>query len=250
MALSENIVKGACYRFTMLTPRMIRMEFDPKGAFEDRATQSVFYRDFPACKYTVEKSGDRLMIETDNLCVSYVEDSAFTADTLCVRLKRFPCTEWKFGENAEQLKGTARTLDRTNGETTLEDGVCSRNGYTVMDDSTRMVLTEDGWFDIRREEISDIYFFGYGHDYLDCLKDFYCLTGKPPLLPDYALGNWWSRYHAYTQEEYCDLVKRFEWEDIPFSVAVVDMDWHTVKERAPENAINDKRYSAGWTGYT
>lgn len=249
-ALSENMIKGDRYRFTILTPRMIRMEFDPIGEFEDRATQSIFYRDFPMCEYTVKRSNGELIIETEGLCLRYVENQPFEARTLQVCLKQFPGATWKFGETAEQLKGTARTLDRTNGEIPLEDGVCSRNGYTVIDDSTRMVLTDDGWFDIRREGISDIYFLGYGHDYLDCLKDFYRLTGKPPLLPDYALGNWWSRYHAYTQREYSELIERFERENIPFSVAVVDMDWHTVKGRAPENEIKDKRYSAGWTGYT
>ena len=59
-ALSENMIKGDRYRFTILTPRMIRMEFDPIGEFEDRATQSIFYRDFPICEYTVKRSNGEL----------------------------------------------------------------------------------------------------------------------------------------------------------------------------------------------
>ena len=107
----------------------------------------------------------------------------------------------------------------------MEDGVCSRGGITVLDDSRSLLLTEDGWFKNREDEETDCYVFAYGHDYKGCIADFYRLTGIPPLLPAYALGNWWSRYHRYTQREYCDLIERFQKEKIPFSVAVEDMDW-------------------------
>mgnify|MGYP002230016051 FL=1 len=55
-------------------------------------------------------------------------------------------------------------------------------------------------------------------------------------------GNWWSRYHKYTEQEYKELMERFEREQIPFSVAVIDMDWHLVDI--------DPKYGSGWTGYT
>ncbi|WP_419670966.1 TIM-barrel domain-containing protein, partial [Bifidobacterium longum] len=47
-----------------------------------------------------------------------------------------------------------------------------------------------------------------------------------PLLPRYALGNWWSRFHRYTSEEYVALMDRFKSEGIPFTTSVIDMDWH------------------------
>ena len=67
------------------------------------------------------------------------------------------------------------------------------------------------------------------------------------MLPAYALGNWWSRYHAYTQQEYLSLMDRFAAEDIPFSVGVVDMDWHIVQ--IPKE-LQDPEEPGGWTGYT
>lgn len=48
------------------------------------------------------------------------------------------------------------------------------------------------------------------------------------MLPRYALGNWWSRYYEYTEESYLELMHRFDEEGIPFTVAVIDMDWHLV----------------------
>ncbi|MDY0410218.1 glycoside hydrolase family 31 protein [Paracerasibacillus soli] len=63
-----------------------------------------------------------------------------------------------------------------------------------------------------------------------------------PLLPRYTLGNWWSRYWKYTETEYKELFQRFQQEDVPFSLSVIDMDWHLVDIPA--------KYGSGWTGYT
>jgi hypothetical protein len=63
---------------------------------------------------------------------------------------------------------------------------------------------------VRREGTKDFYFFGYKHDYIGAVQDFCRLTGIPPLLPAYAFGNWWSRFHAYTQQEYLDLMEKFK----------------------------------------
>ena len=40
------------------------------------------------------------------------------------------------------------------------------------------------------------------------MADLYRITGRAPMLPAYALGNWWSRYKAYTQEEYLDYFRK------------------------------------------
>lgn len=250
VALECNIVKGEKYRFSLLTDRLIRMEYSESGVFEDRATKHFFYRDLPKTEFQVTKENGIIKIETEYLLLTYTENADFAGDTLSIRLKQYPASSWKFGEKAENLKGTAETLDKADGEIELPDGVCSRIGYAVVDDSDTFLLTDDGWFDIRTEKVKDFYFFGYGHDYLNCIKDFYKVTGAPPLLPDYALGNWWSRYYAYTQNEYCELMERFERENIPFSVSVVDMDWHTRPRDIEENRFDNPRYIAGWTGYS
>ena len=35
-------------------------------------------------------------------------------------------------------------------------------------------------------------------NYKEALKDFHYLSGNVPMLPRFTLGNWWSRYHAYS----------------------------------------------------
>lgn len=250
LALPQNMVTGDKYRFTILTPSLIRMEYNSQGIFEDRASQSVFFRDFPENHFVAEGSDGWIKIETENLIVTYKENEVFSADTLSVKLKIEPASIWHFGDAFEDLGGTTKTLDNVNGETPLERGVCSRNGFSVIDDSNTMLLNEIGWVEVRIPETMDYYFWGYGFHYLDAVKDLYRLTGVPPMLPAYALGNWWSRYHAYTQDEYQELIERFEEEEVPFSVSVVDMDWHVVK--IPEEYKNGegKAFESGWTGYS
>ena len=247
VARKENVLQGKCYRFTVLTSRLIRMEYAASGIFEDRASQKVFYRDFPACAFDYKQEKGILTLETEHLVLRYQENAPFAADTLSMKLKTEPASCWNFGESYEDLGGTVKTLDNVDGPITLERGLCSRWGYTVMDDSQSLVLGKDGWVEVRSEGGMDVYFFGYGYDYRGCIRDFYTLTGVPPMLPAYALGNWWSRYHAYTQEEYLELVRRFRQEDVPFSVGVVDMDWHLVDIDEPSRDPNAVK---GWTGYT
>ena len=80
----------------------------------------------------------------------------------------------------------------------------------MLDDKESMLLNDYGYVEVRKNDTEDSYFFGYGFDYKQAVKDFYRITGAPPMLPAFALGNWWSRYHAYTQDEYEALVERFE----------------------------------------
>ncbi len=257
LALSENMIVGEQYRFTILTPSLIRMEYSATGVFEDRASQSVFFRDFPKTDFVCTKNEGVVNIATANVTLTYSENKPFAEDTLCIRLNIEPASTWHFGEPFETLKGTAKTLDEANGAIPLGDGVCSRNGFSVTDDSNTLLLNEHGWVEVRIPNTVDYYFWGYGFEYTEAVKDLYRLTGAAPLLPAYALGNWWSRYHDYTQDEYQDLILRFEEEKIPFSVSVVDMDWHYTE--VPEDAkdeITDYGVKTGllphdgWTGYS
>lgn len=256
MADKSAMVCGDKYRFTILTPRLIRIEYNENGVFEDRATQTVVNRLFDVPRFQVIEDKKELRIITDNVEIRYTKEP-FSSNSLSARYTGknsavkagASSSEWHFGEKTRfNLKGTARTLDDVNGACELENGIMSKGEITVLDDSHTLAITEDGWVEPRNADGIDQYLFCYGKageqrfDYLGALKDFYALTGKTPLLPRYTLGNWWSRYHAYTQDEYVELMKRFKSEDVPFSVAVIDMDWHYVNI--------DTKYGSGWTGYT
>ena len=62
----------------------------------------------------------------------------------------------------------------------LEDGILSKAGYALLDDSVSYLYDDESGFRARSYPEVDLYFFGYGRDYLMALKDFYHLTGQPP----------------------------------------------------------------------
>lgn len=240
----EMVVKGEKYRISVLTERLIRLEYSKKGVFVDEKTQTIMNRDFETFRFRVEEKEDSLSIVTKYLRLIY-DKKEFSGEGLKINVSgNFGTTSsvWHYGDKNESLKGTVRTLDTIDGATELGEGVVSKKLWSFIDDSKSMLLVDDDFVIREDEEAIDIYFFGYGLDYKEALRDFYKLSGATPLLPRYSLGNWWSRYYKYTDKSYLELLERFKREDIPFNVAVLDMDWHITDV--------DSKYGTGWTGYT
>ena len=251
VAVNIAYEKKGC-RISVLTPCLVRVE---KDLVTDLPTQTVWNRDLGVVAYEVEEKQGKCIIKT--------EEAVFTVDiakavAVSVILKDGTMvTDFDSGN----LMGTARTLDNINGSVKLAPGILSRSGACEMDDSKSLLLEEDGKI-LPRPECSDRYYFAYGHDYLRQLKDFFRLTGPVPLIPKFALGNWWSRYKAYTQEEYRALMQEFADRKLPITVATIDMDWHwtDVVERfgaeakpAKPKCKEEVLYNTllpGWTGYT
>ena len=243
LAHPQAIVRGDRWRVTVLTDGLVRVEWSDDGLFEDRATTFALRRDLPVPTFRVIDGPDALEIVTSRLHLRY-DRRPFSPSGLRIRPLGIGrgLEEWKFGE-AEDLGGTARTLDGVKGRIPLESGIISRKGVGVVDDSASFAFTDDGWVSPREGSTTDLYVFAYGHDYAAALRTFYAVSGSQPVLPRWALGNWWSRYHRYTSDSYLELLDRFESEGVRFSVAVLDMDWHRVDSVPPE-------FGGGWTGYS
>ena len=67
----EAIVAGDKYRFTVLTDRLIRMEYSESGVFEDRATQTVINRVTDTPEFRVRESSGTLKISTAGMELTY-----------------------------------------------------------------------------------------------------------------------------------------------------------------------------------
>ena len=241
----SKIIKGENYRISVLTDRLIRLEYQEQGKFEDRITKMVVNRDFSDLEVSERREDGKLVVETSELILRY-DEKAFSTNGLTIEVKRFDST-WHFstvyGNSDRNLFGTARTLDCADGAIMLEDGIFGEMGFAAINDAATPVFDEkSGEYINRTEDSIDLYFFGYGNDFYGGLKDFYALCGKTPMIPRYALGNWWSRYYRYTEESYKAVLDHFKEEQIPLSVAVIDMDWHLTEV--------DPKYGTGWTGYT
>jgi alpha-glucosidase (family GH31 glycosyl hydrolase) len=246
LANADSIVIGPQYRFTLLDDKVLRYEWAEDGVFEDRASTFAINRNFPKAEFRVEERKDQLDIFTATFHLTY-DKQRFSPNGLYVQ---FPSkqtdwgAEWRYGNEPEgNLGGTARTVDMVDGRCDMGTGIISRVGYSVLDDSDSILFDGHGFVATRRPgDRIDGYLFAYGYDFKGAMKSFYAISGSQPPVPRWCLGNWWSRYHPYTEKGYLALMDEFKAKEIPLAVAVVDMDWHLVK--------GDNIPHSGWTGYT
>ena len=266
------VVTTAHARFTILTPQLIRMEWAADGKFEDHASLVFLNRRLPVPEFTHEFAADggRTVIQTSVLKLVYTpgkSDGRFAPENLSITFN-LNGNEiiWKPGmADTGNLFGTTRTLDRVQGsDVQLEPGLISRDGWTIVDDSTRQLFDSDDfsfpagerspwpWVTARPAgERQDWYFFGYGHDYKRALYDYTRVAGKIPLPPRFAFGAWWSRYWSYMDQQFNQLVRGFHQHDTPLDVLVIDIDWHpTFNEVAGNSQVDASGHKLGWTGYS
>lgn len=214
-------------RVTYLTSRLIRVE---TGEFTDLPSYAVWYRRFKCDNMQVRENGCLTEVETADIILTIKKKKTYS-----VLYKDSGKTE--YFSRQKNLRGTCRSLDGTFGRTVLDKGFITENGLYLLDDN--------GKFIVRKKKCKDRYVFAYGKDYRQTIRDFYKISSPTPLVPRFALGVWWSRYHAYTQQEYLDLIDRFLNENIPLTVVAVDMDWHWT-DLKKKFGINE----SGWTGYS
>ncbi len=258
-ALPGAVVSADNVRFTVLTQELIRMEWSATRTFEDRASLVFLNRTLTVPAFTVNETTDELTINTDKLILRYKKGTGrFTPDNLSVRLiVSQHLTVWKPGMvDSLNLKGTTRTLDGTDGEkdVQLEQGLLSRAGWALVDDSQRPLFDGSEWnWVVPRPpgDRQDWYFFGYGHNYKKALFDFTQVAGKIPMPPKFAFGYWWSRYWTYSDEELRSLIGDMHRYGVPIDVLIIDMDWHETYGLSVHGTKRDPfGQSVGWTGYT
>jgi alpha-glucosidase (family GH31 glycosyl hydrolase) len=244
----SQIVDGNA-RFTVITPNLIRMEYADGAAFTDAATLFAVDRTSRYYGATIEQQGERVLIDTGVISLSYVPDGKpFSAANLSAKIRRGgEWVEWKAGLMDEQnLGGTVRTLDGVHGPIDLGEGLLSRNGWAVVDDSATPVLTAD-WVRSRPNRGGvDWYLFGYGLDFHAALRSLDAVSGPVPLPRKNLLGIWYSRYWPYTSAEFRQIVQQYGERGFPLDNIVMDMDWHITQ------VSNAKQGYLGqvWTGYT
>lgn len=60
----DAVIRGERYRICVLTDRLIRLEYAEDGQFEDRPTQTVLNRNFPAVAYRLYEKNGKLELFT------------------------------------------------------------------------------------------------------------------------------------------------------------------------------------------
>ena len=239
----EAIIQGQKFRFTVLTERLIRLEFSPSFIFNDLKTELVSFRNFDVPKF--EKRGDDrfLEIETDYFKLSYVKEEDFKGTKLSptknLRIEvKNTNTVWYYGHpEAKNYFGSNISTEYEKNEKAENKGLFSLDGLVSFDDSENYRINEMGSVEQPIKGNRDIYLFIYNKDFGLCVQDYFKLTGLPSLIPRYALGNWWCKDTPYNEQDINELVENFEKNNIPLSVLLLDKDWHIRAEKNLETGF-------------
>lgn len=237
----KSVIAGKKFRFTILTERLIRLEYQEDGHFNDLPTELVWYRNLPTPEYEIREDAKFMELKTKYFKLSYTKEAPFEGSKLntMANLKiELLNTDriWYYGHPEVRNYGApGYSLDDTEGKISLTKGLYSNDGFATIDDSYSKVFNANGNLEQKAHKGIDLYLFMYLKDFALCLKDYFSITGYPSLLPRYALGNWWSRNIPYTDETLKQLVDDFDYKNIPLSVIALDRDWHNHKYNDNDN---------------
>ena len=224
VADSKKIVKGKNYRFTILTPRLIRIEYNTGGRFEDRATALVVNRSFPESNFTITDNGVSLTITTEYFTLTYIKEKPMATNNIKVVINGTD-KEWYPGHKEIRNVGSITySLDDLNNNLKLAKGLYSLDGFVLIDDSKNYVIEKEVF--MAREETTDLYLFAYRSDLGLCLQDYFNLTGYPPMIPRYTLGCWWYKNDRYNMYDIDRVIKNFNDNKIPISTFILGDKWH------------------------
>lgn len=244
-------------RFTFLTESLVRMEYSPEGVFNENETLFAKNRGDGTENVSCTHDGNRYEFTTKYFKLTYIDDgNCFSKENLYADIQG---AGWHYGmKNENNLGGTLATLDGIMPDVPVEDGILSRDGWFVVDDSKKPFL-KDGWISKNTlKSNTDLYLFAYGDDYKKALRDLFFVSGAAELPRKYVFGSWYSRWWPYTDEEIKNIVKGYDEHDFPLDIMVIDMDWHyhdwQIKSEEDEKYRADYGYghadNLGWTGYT
>ena len=243
----KAVFQGKTYRITVLSERLVRLEYDAAGEFLDEATTIVKNRNFKMPIFKVEQNEKLLVISTKYFVLQYMKEQPFVGakfapdQNLKIKLLNTD-KQWYYNHpEAKNFKADAFSLDDYKGRVKLENGLYSTDGFASIDDSKSFIIDKEGNLQLNKENRIDIYVFMYKRDFGLCLKDYFTLTGFPALIPRYALGIWWNRDRIYSAENLKSILKSFNYYEIPLSILLLSEFWHI------KDPNNYNMYKSGFT---
>ena len=224
----EAIYKGTKYRITVLSNMLIRLEYSETGVFEDRPTELARFRNFELPAVDMTDENNILTLTTKYFELKYEKDKPFEGRKLApdefLKVSLLGTDKVWFYNHAEarNFRSNTISLDEMKTKPHLEKGLYSTDGFVSLDDSNSLIFNEDGTVGKRTDQRIDIYLFMYKKDFGFCLKNYYKLTGYPPMIPRYALGVWWDKDEELNKERMERLFAKFKKTQVPLSVVVLN----------------------------
>lgn len=232
---AKSTFQGQNYRISIITERLIRLEYSPNNEFLDAPTQLIKRRDLGVPEFGVRQDNNLLEITTKYFVLTYVKGRPFggvkTSPTKNLKItlnshEKERQKDWFYGQpEVRNMEGNFVSVDFKVPKQ-LQRGLFSLDGFVSLDDSNSYIINQDGTVSEPIKNHIDIYVFMYDKDFRQALFDYFKVTGSPSMIPRYALGNWWSRNKNYDEAGIEQLIRDFEKKKIPLSVLLLDNDWH------------------------
>jgi alpha-D-xyloside xylohydrolase len=143
------------------------------------------------------------------------------------------------------LKGCVLELAQKNTQVSIPFLVSTRGYGFIWNNPSigraELVKNHTMWYAKRARQIDYLIFFG--ETPAEIVKKYTDLTGKPPMLPEWAAGFWQCKLRYRTQEELLNVAREYKKRGLPLSVIVVDFfhwpkqgDWRFDEKYWPDPA--------------
>ena len=237
-------------RISIISPTLMRLEYADGGKFVDE--QTYFAQNRPTnTPYTIKREADDwVVITAPKFTIRVQDDNLPFAQCNTQIIFQHNGKEVKIhgtSRPGRNLKGAISTLDRVAGPVARQNGLLTRSGYYVHED-TNTDLIVDGKLQRRdtQNHLQDLYYFIYSTDFAAAFRDLGTVSGHVPMTRKYIHGVWYCRWWDYTAKEFLEILDGYKEHNFPIDNLVFDMAWHSTD--ATRGMGSSKRYY--WTGYT
>lgn len=206
-------------RIELLSNRIIRIEIQSDGKFEDRDTFFIPNRNFYSedIEYTTKetKNYSSITISGYQIRINKKEKGLNAVSLFRGRREVY---------HYHRIKNTGElpSLNKTPEAFPLMDSpriVVPKHGYHYSNEVSEM---DDYEID---ENASDLYLLLTDGAFRLLRKLYLDITGRPELLRLSTFGSWNSKYYPYTQKEAEEIIHDYQRYDIPLDNVVIDTDW-------------------------
>ncbi len=237
-------------RISIISPTLMRLEYADGGKFVDE--QTYFAQNRPTnTPYTITREADDwVVITAPKFTIRVQDDNLPFAQCNTQIIFQHNGKEVKIhgtSRPGRNLKGAISTLDRVAGYTARQNGILTRSGYYVHED-TNTDLIVNGKLQRRdtQNHLQDLYYFIYSTDFAAAFRDLGTVSGHVPMTRKYIHGVWYCRWWDYTAKEFLEILDGYKEHNFPIDNLVFDMAWHSTDATRGMGASR-RSY---WTGYT
>ena len=174
-------ITGSKYRISVLTERVVRIEYNPNGVFVDQPSEFVINRNIGVPPFTVRQVQNTIEIDTKYFILTYVKEQPLVGNniapgknlkiTLVNKKEKERERTWYYKHpEVRNMKGNISGFD-VPLNSVFERGLYSIEGFASFDDSNNKLIGADGTLIDRPEGHTDVYVFMYDTDFKEALKN-------------------------------------------------------------------------------